>query len=230
MEVVRELMRRPDSSEMLAVGFFAVAAILAIFRGELHTVLVGVAFAMIVLGALPKQKMLAFLVGASAIVLVQIRTRQEGFEDVSGAKDQMDQKEKEKEKEADTPAVDASAGDMSGNETHDASGNKKNKTEGFSAPITGGVLVPDNATRKEPLVLGQPYKLPSEKDDAGYHLDAGTTFLNAYKALKPDQIAAMTRDTQELLSTQKSLVAMLDSFGPLLKDMNKITGFFGGSQ
>jgi hypothetical protein len=45
--------------------------------------------------------------------------------------------------------------------------------------------------------------------------------------LKPEQIAAMTRDTQELLATQKSLVAMLDSFGPLMKDMSKITGFLG---
>jgi hypothetical protein len=61
-------------------------------------------------------------------------------------------------------------------------------------------------------------------------LDSGTTFLNAYKALKPDQIAAMTKDTQELLATQKALVGMLDSFGPLMKDMNKITGFFGPNQ
>jgi hypothetical protein len=79
----------------------------------------------------------------------------------------------------------------------------------------------------EPLELGKEYKLPKESDDKGFHLDAGTTFLNAYKSLKPDQIAAMTRDTQELLATQKSLVAMLDSFGPLMKDMGKITGFLG---
>jgi hypothetical protein len=87
-------------------------------------------------------------------------------------------------------------------------------------------MLPDHTDRKEPLVLGQAYKLPSEADDKGYHLDAGTTFLNAYKALKPDQIAAMTRDTQDLLATQKSLMQMLDSFGPLMKDMGKITGFF----
>jgi hypothetical protein len=97
-------------------------------------------------------------------------------------------------------------------------------TEGFSE---NKPMMPDNATRREMLELGKPYKLPSESDDKGYHLDAGTTFLNAYKALKPDQIAAMTRDTQELLATQKSLVGMLDSFAPLLKDMDKITGFFG---
>jgi hypothetical protein len=88
-------------------------------------------------------------------------------------------------------------------------------------------MLPDNTDRREPLVLGKAYKLPSENDDKGFHLDAGTTFLNAYKALKPDQIAAMTKDTQDLLTTQKSLVSMLDSFAPLLKDMNKITGFFG---
>ena len=80
-----------------------------------------------------------------------------------------------------------------------------------------------------PLELGKAYKLPNENDDKGFHLDSGTTFLNAYKALKPDQIAAMTKDTQELLATQKSLVGMLESFGPLMKDMGKITGFFGPS-
>lgn len=229
MEVVRQLTRRPDTTEMLAIGVFAVAGLYSLLRGTFHTVLLGIAFVMIVLGALPRQKALAFLVGASAILLVQTRRSPsgwEGFEDVSGAAD--------------------ASGDVSGGEASpDVSGSPvvsgaaptvdvsdaTVKTEGFSAPIHGGgVLVPDNATSKEPLVLGRPYKLPSEKDDQGYHLDAGTTFLNAYKALKPDQIAAMTRDTQELLATQKSLVAMLDSFGPLLKDMGKITGFFGGSQ
>jgi hypothetical protein len=39
----------------------------------------------------------------------------------------------------------------------------------------------------------------------------------------------MTKDTQDLLATQKSLIGMLDSFGPLMKDMSKITGFFGTS-
>jgi hypothetical protein len=87
-------------------------------------------------------------------------------------------------------------------------------------------MLPDNTDRAEPLELGKAYTLPKESDDKGFHLDSGTTFLNAYKALKPDQIAAMTKDTQELLATQKSLVAMLDSFGPLMKDMGKITGMF----
>lgn len=230
MEVVRQLTRRPDTTEMLAIGVFAVAALYALLRGTFHTVLLGVAFVMIVLGALPRQKTLAFLVGASAILLVQTRKSPvgwEGFEDAQGAATDASGAVTD----ASGAATDVSgAVDVSG-AAEDVSGATAPKTEGFSAPIhSGGVLVPDNATRQEPLVLGRPYKLPSEKDDQGYHLDAGTTFLNAYKALKPDQIAAMTRDTQELLATQKSLVSMLDSFGPLLKDMGKITGFFGGSQ
>jgi hypothetical protein len=238
MEVVRQLTSRPDTTDMLAIGLFVVAALYALLRGTVHTVILGVAFAMIVLGALPRQKALAFLVGASAILLVQTRRAPvgwEGFEDASGAATDASG--------ATTDVSGAAAADASGADQVDASGEEpappkedapvvEQKTEGFSAPIHGGggVLLPDNRERREPLVLGKPYKLPSEQDDKGMHLDAGTTFLNAYKALKPDQISAMTRDTQELLATQKSLVAMLDSFGPLLKDMGKITGFFGGSQ
>jgi len=93
------------------------------------------------------------------------------------------------------------------------------------------VILPDNTDRKEPLELGKPYKLPSEKDDKGYHLDSGTTFLNAYKALKPEQISAMTKDTQDLMATQKNLMATLEALKPMLSDgqnmMNMFGNFFG---
>jgi hypothetical protein len=213
MEVVRELMKRPRSTETLAIVVFAIAVLYAVVAGTGHTALLGVGFILIVLGALPRQIALAFLVGASVILLVQTKEAAvEGFTavlDVSG--DKAKEKETEKAKDAILKGVDAS-------ETK----------EGFSKNADKPML-PDNADRKEPLVLGKPYKLPNEEDDKGFHLDSGTTFLNAYKALKPDQIAAMTKDTQELLSTQKALMGMLDSFGPLMKDMNKITGFFGPS-
>jgi hypothetical protein len=162
---------------------------------------------------------LAFLVGASVILLLQRRSRYEGFTDASGSQGS------EEEAEANAAAEEA-AEHVAANEEDQKEQVESKAKEGFSRTKP---LLPDNATRREPLVLGKPYKLPSESDDKDYHLDAGTTFLNAYKALKPDQIAAMTADTQELLNTQKSLVAMLDSFAPILKDMNKITGFFGPS-
>ena len=220
--MLRELMKKPTQTDTLAIGLFVVAVLYTIVRGSTHTVLAGLGFTLIILGAMPKQVALAFLVGASAILLVQTRRATEGFssdtkvgnsaeptvvEDASAeANSESEQKadEQEKEEDADHEVV---------------------KTEGFNS-ATKKPMLPDNADRKEMLELGKAYKLPNENDDKGFHLDSGTTFLNAYKALKPDQIAAMTKDTQELLATQKSLVGMLDSFGPLMKDMGKITGFF----
>lgn len=188
-------MKRPRQADSVAMVYFVGAVLYTIYRGSAVTILVGIAFTLIVLGALPKQVALAFLVGASAILLIQTRPgSMEGFSDAKEAAKEEEAKEAKKEEKA-----------------------------GFTNPV----VLPDNADRKEMLELGKPYKLPNEADDKGVHLDAGSTFLNAYKALKPEQIAAMTRDTQELLATQKSLVAMLDSFGPLMKDMSKITGFLG---
>ena len=188
-------MKRPRQADSVAMVYFVGAVLYTIYRGSAVTILVGIAFTLIVLGALPKQVALAFLVGASAILLIQ--TRPDSMEGFSDAKEAAKEEAKEVKKEE--------------------------EKAGFTNPV----VLPDNADRKEMLELGKPYKLPNEADDKGVHLDAGSTFLNAYKALKPEQIAAMTRDTQELLATQKSLVAMLDSFGPLMKDMSKITGFLG---
>jgi hypothetical protein len=73
--------------------------------------------------------------------------------------------------------------------------------------------------------------MPSEGDDQDFHLDAGTTFMNAYKSLKPDQIAAMTKDTQDLMTTQKQLMSTLQTLKPLIKDgkemMDMFQGYFG---
>lgn len=239
MEVLRELMKRPRQADSLAIGLFVLAVLYTIMNGTAHTILVGIGFTLIVLGALPRQVALAFLVGASAILLVQTRTQWEGF----AAEPDPNEGEAYTEKKADADkAADAilrgtnaiknvdigKMKDAEKAEAEEAEAEAEAETEGFSA--TKKPMLPDNADRKEMLELGKPYKLPNENDDKGFHLDAGTTFLNAYKALKPDQIAAMTKDTQELLATQKSLIGMLDSFGPLMKDMSKITGFFGPSK
>ena len=90
---------------------------------------------------------------------------------------------------------------------------------------------PDNGDRAEMFELGKKYKAPSEEDDKDFHLDAGTTFLNAYKSLKPDQVAAMTKDTQDLMQTQKQLMSTLHTLKPLIKDgkemMNMFQSYFG---
>lgn len=205
MDVFRELTRRQSPTEQLAVTVFAIAVLYAIVKGTSHTVLLGLAVVLMILGALPRQVALGFLLGASAILLVQTAVAEyEGFAD------------KEKDAKANEEKEPVGPSDAEKKE-------EEKKAEAFS----GKPMVPDHRERQELLELGKPYKLPSENDDKGFHLDAGTTFLNAYKALKPEQISAMTKDTQELLATQKSLMGMLDSFGPLLKDMNKITGILG---
>ena len=92
---------------------------------------------------------------------------------------------------------------------------------------------PDNGSRAEMFELGKKYKMPKETDDPEYHLDAGTTFMNAYKSLKPDQISAMTKDTQDLIDTQKQLMTTLNTLKPLITDgkqmMDTFQQYFGSS-
>jgi len=62
--------------------------------------------------------------------------------------------------------------------------------------------------------LGQ---IPTD-EKGGFHIDSGTSVLNALKSLKPDQISAMTQDTKQLIETQKTLMNMLQSFKPMLSE------------
>jgi len=231
MEVIRELMKKPRQTESLAILVFVFAVLYTVYRGTAHTILLGLGFTLIILGALPRQVALAFLVGASAILLVQTNMPVEGF--ASKEEDEEEEVEGFASNEDEEEEVEGFASNEDEEEEVEGFASKEEneeEEEGFAAKKKKKVVVPDHTDRKEPLELGKGYKMPNENDDKGYHLDSGTTFLNAYKALKPDQIAAMTKDTQELLATQKALVGMLDSFGPLMKDMNKITGFFGPNQ
>jgi hypothetical protein len=223
------LMKKSNSTEQLAMGVFVISCLYAILSGQPHTLLAGIAFVLIIVGALPKQIALAFLVGASVILLLQTSKSAEGFASgvKSGAGPDVDPLQVPSPAPVDktgSPAHSGSppeTGDFSLEETGEA---EEKDSEGFG---NKRVLLPDNADRKEPLELGKAYKLPSESDDKGFHLDSGTTFMNAYKALKPEQIAAMTKDTQELLATQKSLMNMLDSMKPLLSDGKNMMNMFG---
>ena len=86
-----------------------------------------------------------------------------------------------------------------------------------------------NTNKKGEFKLGV---LP-EETKGGYHIDQGTTVMNALNALKPDQIKAMSADTQKLIDTQKSLMSMLSTMKPMLQDgqqmMNNFQEMFGKS-
>jgi hypothetical protein len=157
--------------------------------------------------ALSKRNLLAsILAGSVAALLVAERRRTEGFESESAIEKAL-------------ATVKKNDPSLSAFEQEPVKSEKK-------APP------PDNGSRGEFFELGKKYKLPSEEDDKGFHLDAGTTFMNAYKSLKPDQIAAMTKDTQELMETQKQLMSTLNTLKPLMQDgknmMNTFQSYFGG--
>lgn len=101
---------------------------------------------------------------------------------------------------------------------------KKAETEGGASQGFRGA--PDDGQFK----LGV---LP-EETKGGYHIDTGTTVMNALNALKPDQIKAMSADTQKLIDTQKSLMSMLSTMKPMLQDgkqmMETFQEMFGNNQ
>jgi hypothetical protein len=65
-----------------------------------------------------------------------------------------------------------------------------------------------------PFKLGE---IPSQVKN-GPHIDAASTLVKAINSLNPDQIKAMSKDTQQLIETQKSLMGMLGSMKPMLND------------
>jgi hypothetical protein len=75
---------------------------------------------------------------------------------------------------------------------------------------------------------GALFKLGAIPSDGkgGFHIDAGTTVMNALSALKPDQINAMTKDTKQLIETQKSLMSMLQTFQPMLSEGKQLMDTF----
>jgi len=72
------------------------------------------------------------------------------------------------------------------------------------------------------------FKLGSLPPDVagGSHIDVGTTLMNAFNALKPDQVKQMTEDSQKLMETQKSLMGMLGTLKPMLQDGKQLMETF----
>lgn len=72
-----------------------------------------------------------------------------------------------------------------------------------------------------------------EEGKGGYHIDQGTTVINALNALKPDQLKQMTADTQKLIDTQKNLMGLLSNIKPMMADgkqmMDTFQQMFGNS-
>ena len=115
-------------------------------------------------------------------------------------------------------------------EKEPAEGKKDDKTATTeSKPAATAAETFENKTAETPAGLDflfKPGETPTEKK-GGYHIDAGTTILNALNGLKPAQIEAMTSDTQKLMETQKSLLGMLNTMKPMLADVKPLMETFG---
>jgi hypothetical protein len=76
--------------------------------------------------------------------------------------------------------------------------------------------------------LGQ---MPSDTK-SGPFVDVAATMGSAISSLQPEQMAAMTQESQKLMETQKSLMGMLQSMRPVLQDgrqlLDTFSGIFGG--
>ena len=92
---------------------------------------------------------------------------------------------------------------------------KKEKDE-KPAPALGKEEMP------MPFKLGE---IPSQVKN-GPHIDAASTLVKAINSLNPDQIKAMSKDTQQLIETQKSLMGMLGSMKPMLNDGKELMDTF----
>jgi hypothetical protein len=161
-------------------------------------------------------KMKSNLYGASEIRGVGSQMT-EGFEDAKAADHTLDENKKESVNSKDVTASSKPA----------ASDLVVTKDDGVT---NGAVNTPENFQSQNGLFkLGQ---IPSD-GKGGFHIDAGTTVMNALSALKPDQIAAMTKDTKQLIETQKSLMGLLQTFQPMMSEgkqmMETFQGMFGAA-
>jgi len=93
---------------------------------------------------------------------------------------------------------------------------KKDEKKGKPAPTM----------KKEEMAM--PFKLgeiPSQVKN-GPHIDAGSTLIKAIQGLNPEQINAMTKDTKQLIETQKSLMGMLGTMKPMMNDGKELMETF----
>jgi hypothetical protein len=70
-------------------------------------------------------------------------------------------------------------------------------------------------------------KMPSEHKE-GPLLDAGSTLMKAMGSVDPDTTKKMTKDTKDLLETQKTLMNMMTQMRPILADGKELLQTFGG--
>ena len=231
MKSLRSLIKGNQESTA-GYSIFAAVSLYVLYNGQPETVGLGVGVALILYVLTSGNVLVSALLGAlvSLVALYYSRTPMvhvEGFDeerDETSEEDYLTDLGKKEREKADEGFDEDEDKKIQEGFAEKPKTKKARKAKRANPP-------PDNGDRAEFLTLGKKYKLPSEADDDDYHLDAGTTFMNAYKSLKPDQIASMSKDTQELMQTQKQLMGTLATLKPLITDgkqmMEMFQGYFG---
>jgi len=218
MDKLLKTLKGKDANLTASYAIFGLSALYIFYNGQLTTIGLAIGVALILYVATAHNLPVALVGGALAgLVAVHFSRRSaagEGFA-VNGTAVEL-------------PAVTSTNEEPFEDAGKKEDEEKEEKKEAFEGPRKPA---PDNSKRAEFFELGKKYKVPTEEDDGDFHLDAGTTFLNAYKSLKPDQLASMTKDTQELMQTQRQLMSTLASLKPLIQDgkemMDMFQGYFG---
>ena len=232
MESVRKLLKtlgsipkaNSETGQLYAAyGIFGAAVLYIFYNGQLTTIGLAIGTGLI-LHALTRNVAVS-LIGGALAGLIAVHYSRRGREGFTADRKTLHEGLETEEKPA---------------EGFEEAEEQEEKAEGFEEseprprPLRqkgGKKAAPNNGERGEFFELGKKYKGPSEEDDSDFHLDAGTTFMNAYKSLKPEQIAAMTKDTQELMQTQRQLMSTLSTLKPLIQDgkqmMDMFQSYFG---
>lgn len=226
-----------ESGQQYAVyGIFAAAILYIFYNGQLATIGLAIGVGLVLYTASNKNLQVALIGGALAgLLAVHYSRPREGFTNDRKTLERFAPEEKKKMGDI------AHGGKQEGFEVDPATETEEEEGfaesehgEGKPRPLRQKAAkkeAPNNGERAEFFELGKKYKGPSEDDDADFHLDAGTTFMNAYKSLKPEQIASMTKDTQELMQTQRQLMSTLSTLKPLIQDgkqmMDMFQSYFG---
>jgi len=191
------------------------------FKAALVTVLVTAALALMLPLfnlSIPSSYLLLTIVMVSMVLAFKYGLLKEGFNSSPtqilkniGSRGVVDGfKNKEEEEDEDDSKEYGSKADIEGYEDI-----KKEKNE-VQAPA------PEKDELPTPFKLGE---IPTQVKN-GPHIDAGSTLMKAIKSLNPDQINAMTKDTQQLIETQKSLMGMLGTMKPMLNDGKQLMDTF----
>jgi hypothetical protein len=103
----------------------------------------------------------------------------------------------------------------------------KENTMGAAAQVSAASKAGDAENFQEPSAgLFKLGELPSEMKK-GPFVDVASTMSKAMSSLQPEQMAAMTAESQSLLETQKNLMGMLQSMRPVLQDGRQLLDTFG---